>query len=190
MKQIIKSALCIVCAYFLILIPYWIFFIRSVSYEPSLGMPMENIDAFDQMISSFIWSAFVGVLFFRFLHGGKKVQQAPGEDVNRKKLLLQTVVGMVCIFMVGYVLDRNSGKLYNICGDIYLAISNTKHCVETGSVELFEHIGMVSFYFERTIIPDFQKMMNLLVVFLFYQGMRIWSIVRVNSIAAVREPGK
>ena len=190
MKHIFKSMLCIICACFLILIPYWIFFIRSVAYEPLLGMPMDNIDAFDPMFSSFIWSAFVGAIFFWFLHGRKEVQQAPGEGGNKKQLFLQTVAVTACIVAIGYVLERNSGRLSNLCGDIYFAISNTKQCAETGSIELFEHLMMVDFYFERTIIPDFQKMMNLLVVFLVYQGMRVWSAVRINNMAVVREPGE
>lgn len=183
MKKIFKLVACILIAYFLILVPYVGYFIRSVSYDPALGMPMDNVDAFYPTYSSFIWSAFVGVFFYIFL-GRKNVWQMPVGENDKKKLLLQTAAGTVCIVAIGCVLEWYYGVISNICGNIYYAISNTKQCIDTGSEEQFMHITIIEQYFVRTIIPDLMKMMNLLVVFLFYQGIQILSALRVNSITA------
>lgn len=151
---------------------------------------MDNVEAFYPTYSSFIWSAFVGVFFYCLLHGQKNAQYEHNGGRNRKKFLLQTLAGIVGLVVIGCVTDRYYGRLDIICGEFYYAISNTKHCLETGTVEQFNHITIISEYFDRTIIPDFLKMMNLLVVFLFHQGMRLLSAVRINNAAAVMDSGK
>lgn len=186
MKKIFKLAACILIAYFLILVPYIGYFIRSVSYDPSLGMPMDHVDSFYPTYSSFIWSAVVGVFFYICLHGRKNVRQMHEAANDRKGLLIQTAAGTACIIAVGCVLEWYGGEMSNICGNIYYAISNTKQCIDTGTEEQLMHITIIAQYFERAIIPDLMKMMNLLVVFLFYQGMPVLSALHINNIAAVR----
>lgn len=191
MKKCFKWVAYIIIAYLLILVPYMGYFIRSVSYDPSLGMPMDHVDAFYPTYSSLIWSAFVGILFYVFLRGRKNVQQMPERENERKKLLLHTVVCAVCIVAVAFVLEWYHGAIENsIFDDIYYAISNTGQIIATGSEEQFMHVTIIAQYFERAIIPNFLKMMNLLVVFLFYQGLQILSAVHVNDVAAVRNTVK
>lgn len=190
MKKFFKLAACTLIAYLLILVPYIGYFIRSVSYDPSLGMPMDNVDAFYPTYSSFIWSAFVGVFFYVFLHGRKNVQQMSAEEIDKKRLLLQTAAGIVCIVAIGFVLEWCYGSISNICGNIYYAISDTRQCIVAGTEEQFMHITIIEQYFVRAIIPDLLKMMNLLVMFLFYQGMLIVSAMHVNNLAIVRNSDK
>ena len=54
MKKCFKCIACILIAYLLVLVPYMGYFIRSVSYDPSLGMPMDHVDAFYPTYSSLI----------------------------------------------------------------------------------------------------------------------------------------
>lgn len=99
---------------------------------------------------------------------------------------MQTATGTVCIVVIGCVLEWCYGAISNICGNIYYAISNTRQCIDTGSEEQFMHITIIEQYFERAIIPDLMKIMNLLVAFLFYQGMRLLSAMHVTNFADVR----
>ena len=191
MKKFFKSAACILIAYLLILVPYMGYFIRSVSYDPSLGMPMDHVDAFYPTYSSFIWSAFVGILFYAFLQGRKNMQQMPEREIDRKKLLLHTAAGTICIVAIGFVLEWYHGAVENsFFANIYYAISNTGQIIAAGSEEQFMHVTIIEQYFERAIIPNSLKMMNLLVVFLSYQGLQILSAVHVNNAAAVRNTVK
>ncbi len=191
MKKCFKWIACILIAYLLVLVPYMGYFIRSVSYDPSLGMPMDHVDAFYPTYSSLIWSAFMGILFYVILQGRKNVLQMPEREIERKKLFLHTVAGALCIVAIGFALEWYHGVIENsVFNDIYYAISNTGQVIATGSEEQFMHVTIIAQYFERAIIPDFLKMMNLLVVFLFYQGLQMLSAVHVNDAATVKNSVK
>ena len=119
------------------------------------------------------------------------MQQMPEREIDRKKLLLHTAAGTICIVAIGFVLEWYHGAVENsFFANIYYAISNTGQIIAAGSEEQFMHVTIIAQYFERAIIPNSLKMMNLLVVFLSYQGLQILSAVHVNNAAAVRNTVK
>ncbi len=124
--------------------------------------------------------------------GKSLVWEAMSErEIERKKLFLHTVAGALCIVAIGFALEWYHGVIENsVFNDIYYAISNTGQVIATGSEEQFMHVTIIAQYFERAIIPDFLKMMNLLVVFLFYQGLQMLSLVHVNDAATVKNSVK
>ena len=68
--------------------------------------------------------------------------------------------------------------------ELYYAISNTGYLLETAEIETAMHITKVARYFQNAVMPDVQKMMNLMVVYLFYQGMRMLFDLRTRNMAA------
>ena len=65
----------------------------------------------------------------------------------------------------------------------YYLISNTGYLLETAEIETAMHITKVARYFQSAVMPDVQKMMNLMVVYLCYQGMRILFDLRTRNMA-------
>lgn len=103
----------------------------------------------------------------------------------KKKLLIQSGIVALCLSAVSLLLSIGvvASRLSTVFQDLYYLISNTGYLLETAEIETAMHITKVARYFQSAVMPDVQKMMNLMVVYLFYQGMRILFDLRTRNMA-------
>ncbi len=188
MTKICKSVVCVVSAYVLLLVPYMVYFVMSVSYEAAIRMPMDHTENFWPSFSSFFWSAFVGIILCYVCNSKFFAIKTKGMSMTenyKKRLLIQS--GLVVFCLVAASLLLSIGKVQSILSTVfqefYYLISNTGYLLETAEIETAMHITKVARYFQSAVMPDVQKMMNLMVVYLCYQGMRILFDLRTRNMA-------
>lgn len=188
MTKFFKSVVCVVSAYALLLVPYMIYFVMSVTYDAAIGMQMDHTVDFWPTYSSFFWSAFVGVVLCCVCNSRYFEKKTKGMSMTgnyKKKLLIQSGIVALCLSAVSLLLSIGvvASRLSTVFQDLYYLISNTGYLLETAEIETAMHITKVARYFQSAVMPDVQKMMNLMVVYLFYQGMRILFDLRTRNMA-------
>ena len=188
MKKICKSIACVVSAYVLLLVPYLVSFVMNVSYDAATGMPVDQVESFWPLFASFFWSAFVGIVLCYVFNGRFFAMKTTGMAMTgsyKKKLLIQSGIVVPCLIAAGLLLSI--GKVYSrlstVFEDLYYTISNTGSLMATAEIASVIQITRVARYFQNAVMPDAQKMMNLMVVYLFYQGMRLLFDMRARNMA-------
>ena len=100
MTKIFKSVVCVVSAYALLLVPYMIYFVMSVTYDAAIGMQMDHTVDFWPTYSSFFWSAFVGVVLCCVCNSRYFEKKTKGMSMTgnyKKKLLIQSGIVALCL---------------------------------------------------------------------------------------------
>lgn len=189
MTKICKSVVCAMSAYILLLVPYMAYFVMSVSYDAAIRIPMDQTENFWPSFSSFFWSALVGIVLCYVFNSRFFTKQTKWMSMTgnyKKELLRQSVTVALCLAAASLLLSigKVQSRLSAVFQELYYAISNTGYLLETAEIETAMHITKVARYFQNAVMPDVQKMMNLMVVYLFYQGMRMLFDLRTRDMAA------
>lgn len=192
MTKICKSVVCVLSAYVLLLVPYMAYFVMSVSYDASIGTPMDHSENFWPLFSSYFWSAFVGIVLgyvFNSRYFGRTTKGMTMTGNYKKQLFLKSGMAVLCLSGGSLLLSirKVNARLSTMFQDLYYTISNTEHLLETAEIESAMHITKVARYFQNAVMPDTQKMTNLIVIYVFYQGMRILFDLRARN-GAVAAP--
>ncbi len=177
MKKACRLTGCIIIAYILLLVPYLIYFIRIAPYDITLGIQVSRVGGFWPLYSSFIWSVPAGGILC-YLFNGRYFKRF-SKDVSiqkdfKKKQAAFTAMTLAGLAVAGCLLEisRVYSNLSNIIDDFYFMFTGTKQLMAAASMEVWKHIDTVATYFQTAVIPDFQKILNLLVMYLSYQLMR------------------
>lgn len=160
------------------LIPYIIYFIRISPYDVTLGIPSMEENNFWPLCSSFIWSVFAGCILCYVFNSAFFVKYSKNAPISKDFIKSQKVqgIGVIVVFAVMCILLETQRVYSGLCDvffKIFYLLSDTQHLAASADLNVEMHIDMVASYFQTAMMPDTQKMLNLLVIYFTYQGMRL-----------------